>query len=68
MKSDGWRDASREQPDNSDDVLVFYADKYSDKKRMEIGRYHSGVFWPDTFQRYYTVIAWRPLPDPPAFG
>lgn len=60
----GWNYASKKLPDNSDDVLVYYSNCHNYKNIM-LGHLLNGVWWPDSLQRYYKVIAWHKLPKLP---
>ena len=63
---DGWRDAKKEVPEYKFIMLVF-CDGCGDVDYYSFGRYEDGR-WIDKFDScVLDVIAWRPLPDPPAF-
>jgi hypothetical protein len=67
LLGDGWWDAKKEVPEYKFIMLVF-CDGCGDVDYYSFGRYEDGR-WIDKFDScVLDVIAWRPLPDPPAFA
>jgi hypothetical protein len=66
LLGDGWRDARKEIPKYKFIMLVF-CDGCGSVDYYSFGRYEDGR-WIDKFDAcVLDVIAWMPLPDPPAF-
>jgi len=68
LLGDGWRDARKELPNSEGYYLCFYSD--GDMKRTwwydaNNTKYRSNSWHCKGFEE---VIAWRELPDPPAFA
>ena len=72
--SDGWRDARKELPKNTLDVLICV--QHGTRFQYVKNSYVVGCYVDDSeyYWQYYgkadwdKVIAWRPLPDPPVFA
>lgn len=65
-RSRQWKDARREHP-YSDYVVLAYCDGRGSSDFHTLCRYSAGQ-WIDKYDTcVLDVIAWRPLPDPPAF-
>lgn len=66
---EGWRDASKELPDVIDRYLVYV--KHDMYREIKVYSFHPGDYdnsgWIHNARIVDNVIAWRPLPDPPAF-
>ena len=66
---EGWRDASKELPNVIDRYLVYV--KHDMYREIKVYSFHPGDYdnsgWIHNARIVDNVIAWRPLPDPPAF-
>jgi len=64
----GWRDCLKELPTPKCEVLVWGRYECYDKKNyFFISAMAIDSTWRDEDGDFITVIAWMPLPDPPAF-